>query len=318
MTPRQGRAAAARIGYRLDPDNAVRRSRKAYGDRHVSLRPAPDTMTYLTALLPVVDGVAAYAALLRHAATATALGDTRGKGALMVDALVTRLLAPAIREALGEGRSGDADDLNPRHDHTDDLEVEVGATDEIVEPARYLADGLPGVPAGVGIEIQLVMTDRTLFDGDSEPATLTGYGPIPAPLARHLIRSADPHTATWVRRLYTDPETSILTRGEHRRRLFTHTDRQFLIARDQVCRTPWCGAPIRHADHITPHAAGGPTTLTNGAGLCAACNHTEEQPGWTSHTTLDGTILTTTPTGHRYSSTPPLPPRSQPWDSRVA
>ena len=36
-------------------------------ERRVTLRPAPDTMTYLTALLPVKDGVAGFAALTRAA-----------------------------------------------------------------------------------------------------------------------------------------------------------------------------------------------------------------------------------------------------------
>jgi hypothetical protein len=58
-----------------------------------------------------------------------------------------------------------------------------------------------------GLDIQLVMTDRTLFDGDNEPAHLTGYGPIPAALARKLIRGASPQTTAWIRRLSTDPDT---------------------------------------------------------------------------------------------------------------
>ncbi|MET1154677.1 DUF222 domain-containing protein [Arthrobacter sp.] len=37
-------------------------------------------------------------------------------------------------------------------------------------------------------EIQLVMTDRALLQGDSEPAWLTGYGIVPAQYARDLIR----------------------------------------------------------------------------------------------------------------------------------
>src|SRR3954452_20367970 len=39
------------------------------------------------------------------------------------------------------------------------------------------------------IEIQLVMTDRSLFQGDSEPALLSGYGFVPAQWARDLVRS---------------------------------------------------------------------------------------------------------------------------------
>jgi hypothetical protein len=43
------------------------RAAKAATDRMVSIRPAPDTMTYLTALLPVAQGVPVYAALQRAA-----------------------------------------------------------------------------------------------------------------------------------------------------------------------------------------------------------------------------------------------------------
>ena len=56
-------AAARAAAYRLDPRSVVNRARNAVADRHVSLRPAPDTMTYLTALLPVTAGVAVHAAL---------------------------------------------------------------------------------------------------------------------------------------------------------------------------------------------------------------------------------------------------------------
>jgi hypothetical protein len=66
-------------------------------------------------------------------------------------------------------------------------------------------------------------------------------------------------------------------------------------------------------DHIVPWAEGGPTTAANGAGLCEACNHTKETPGWTSRPRPGPrhTIALTTPTGHTYHSTaPPLPGRT--------
>jgi len=47
-------------------------------------------MTWLTALLPVTAGVAAYAALTRAADSARASGDQRSKGQVMADALVAR------------------------------------------------------------------------------------------------------------------------------------------------------------------------------------------------------------------------------------
>ncbi len=84
-------AKAKRLAYELDPKSVVRRSSNAENDRNVTCRPAPDTMTYLTALLPVSLGVAAHAALLRDAAALQAQGDPRSKGQLMADLLVARL-----------------------------------------------------------------------------------------------------------------------------------------------------------------------------------------------------------------------------------
>lgn len=92
QTQRQVRAWACR----LDPHGAAARTANAAKDRRVSIRPAPDSMTYLTALMPVKDGVACYAALHRHANLANANGDDhRSRGQVMADGLVHRLLHPA-------------------------------------------------------------------------------------------------------------------------------------------------------------------------------------------------------------------------------
>ncbi len=81
-------AAAKAIAYRLDPRAVVDRAAKAADDRTVTIRPAPDTMTYLTALLPVAQGVGVYAALKRAADTTF---DGRSRGQVMADTLVERV-----------------------------------------------------------------------------------------------------------------------------------------------------------------------------------------------------------------------------------
>ena len=67
QTPRRVEGAARALAAELDPQAAVRRAAKAAGDRRVTIRPAPDTMTYLTTLLPVAQGVAAWASLSKAA-----------------------------------------------------------------------------------------------------------------------------------------------------------------------------------------------------------------------------------------------------------
>nr|WP_237393973.1 HNH endonuclease [Pseudarthrobacter sp. ATCC 49987] len=258
-------AAARTAAYRRDTRSVTQRASHAATERHVSLRPAPDTMCYLTALLPVAAGVAVHAALTRHADTLRNSGDPRTRGQLMADTLVERTT---------------------------------------------------GTPGGIsGIEIQLVMTDRTLFQGDSEPARLPGYGIVPAGWARGMLTDTggsgeERAFTTWLRRLYTAPGTGELTALDSRARLFPPGLRRFLTLRDDTCRTPYCDAPIRHFDHIIPWHNGGTTSHCNGAGLCEACNHTKEIPGWSSRPRPGPrhTFDITTPTGHTYQSTaPPLP-----------
>src|SRR6201999_819540 len=85
-------AAAKAIAYRLDPHAVVDRAAKAENERTVTIRPAPDTMTYLTALLPVAQGVSVYAALRREA---DIRGDGRSRGQVMADTLVERVTGRA-------------------------------------------------------------------------------------------------------------------------------------------------------------------------------------------------------------------------------
>ncbi len=254
---------ARKIGYRLDPAAALRRIRGAHGDRRVSLRPAPDTMSYLTGFLPAAQGVAVQAALSRHADAMRATGDGRSRGQIMADTLVERVT--------GQAAAG-------------------------------------SVPVGV----QLVMSERSLLGADDAPARLAGYGPVPASLARSLIRADEASTRAeaWVRRLYTSPATGELVAMDSRRRAFPEGIRRYVVARDEVCRTPWCDAPIRHIDHVEGAADGGPTSEANAQGLCEACNYTKETPGWSSSVSRAGPSAVTvrTPTGHRYTSRAPDPP----------
>jgi hypothetical protein len=81
-------AAARAIAYRLNAQAVVDRAAKAESERAVTIRPAPDTMTYVTALLPVAQGVSVYAALKRAADTTF---DDRTRGQVMADTLVERV-----------------------------------------------------------------------------------------------------------------------------------------------------------------------------------------------------------------------------------
>ncbi|MGN7250189.1 HNH endonuclease [Arthrobacter sp. SAFR-014] len=257
-------AAVRAAATRRDPRSVAQRASHAASERRVSLRPATDCMTYFTALLPVQQGVAVYAALTRNADSLHAAGDPRSRDQIKADTLV---------------------------------------------------EWTTGAPGGItGIELNLVITDRTLLQGDSEPARIPGYGIVPGDWARNLVSPQQAkgveELKIWVRRLYTVPGTGDLVAMDSRRRLFPAPLRRFIQIRDDTCRTPYCDAPIHHHDHIIPWHNDGPTFLANGAGLCEACNHTKELPGWKAQPRPGPrhTVELTTPTGHTYSSmAPPLP-----------
>lgn len=265
MSGRLGRAGTKRLAaeakahaQRLDQEGAVRHLERSVRERRVSVRPAPGGMSYLTALVPMPQAVAAYAALQRDAATWVGTGDEQGRtrDQIAADLLVERLTGQ-------------------------------------------------GVASAVPMEVHLLMTDAALMGSDPGPAWLPGHGPLPAGTARRLL--ADPDAQVFLRRLYTRPEDGHLVAMDSRARIFPPLLRRMILLRDDVCRTPWCDAPIRHADHIVAHRENGQTTFDNGSGLCAQCNHTKEHPGW-RHSTGPDRLDVTTPTGHRYArADTPLP-----------
>ena len=91
---------------------------------------------------------------------------------------LTALLPVAAGVAVYKALSGHADTLRAAGDPRGRGQLMADA----------LVERTTGTPGGIsGVEIQLVITDRTLFQADSEPARLPGYGTVPAGWARTLI-----------------------------------------------------------------------------------------------------------------------------------
>jgi hypothetical protein len=188
---------------------------------------------------------------------------------------------------------------------------------------QVLADELtnrlcrPALAGARGAEVQLVMNaDMLVRDDGTTPAHLVGYGPVPQGVAKRLLRDADGQVL--IRRLYANPDDNSLVAMDSKGIVFPAALRRLLFARDgETCRTPWCDAPVRQGDHVTPRARGGRTTLDGGQGLCEACNYAKEAPGWRHQTVSQWprrhTVAIATPTGHTHQSqAPPLPVRPSP------
>lgn len=162
-----------------------------------------------------------------------------------------------------------------------------------------------------GIELRLVMSLDTFFNNDGGRGTALLNGePLPGYLARAML-TADPDTTISLRRLFSHPKTGQLIAAESTSRTFTGGLRDLVATRDHHCRNPFCGAPIRHIDHVRADYLGGATSAINGQGLCEACNYLKESPGWrcetvdSPHPGAPSDVLLITPTGHTYTSSPP-------------
>ncbi len=284
MAPKEAAATARRLAYAADPTGSLRRARTARADRRVSLRPLPETMAGLHAFLPVEQGVACYAALVRHADQLRAAGDPRTRGQIMADTVTERLTGQRAAE---------------------DVPVQVHITipvDRLIDPddpAPADVAGFGPIPAGLADEI---------------------IGRAGAQRWWRRLFTAPTHGTFGLQGASgaaTDPPKeagSVLIGGDAAARRFPGWLATLIRLRDRWCREPFCAAPIRHIDHIVQMREGGPTTYDNGRGVCERHNYVREMPGWRV-TQVDAddvaapsarhTTVTTTPTGHHYLSRAP-------------
>lgn len=279
-------AAARRAAVDLDQEALVRRRRQAAASRRVAVRPAPDGMAYLSILGSLVDVVGAHAALTAaEKARFIATGDPE---------------ADALRAADDRGRGA-------------------WTADTALERLSGRSEG-----QSQSVEVSLVMSEGAVVatEDDCDEAEVPGWGPVPGEMAREqLLRLVDEGSQIWLRRLWTAPGGRDLVAMDSKRRLFGGGLRRLLELRDQVCRVPWCDAPVRQIDHVAPVAAGGPTSAANGMGECQRHNLVKEAPGWIVEVTSTGLdpgggaheVHLTTPAGMTYETTaPPVLGRGRP------
>ncbi|MGP5165230.1 DUF222 domain-containing protein [Arthrobacter rhombi] len=276
-------ARARKLAYAVSPSAVVDRARRAVKDRRVSLRPAPDTMSILSGLLPVAQGVSVLKALTGEADRLVGIGDGRTRGQIMADTLVERLTGQATAAAVP-------------------VAIQLVMTDR----ALFHGEGEPAFLPGYGVIPAQIARDLIRRAGGLRTAGTEATGTD----GTETVDLPAPEQLAWIRRLYTAPETGDLVAMDSRARIFPAGLARFIETRDQCCRSPWCDAPVRHHDHVLGWAAGGKTTANNSAGLCADCNYSKEASGWTTETVPGDrhTTVITTPTGHHYrSQAPPLP-----------
>ncbi|MDP5226557.1 MULTISPECIES: HNH endonuclease signature motif containing protein [Arthrobacter] len=300
--------ARAREAEKAEPEPLAVRHDRACQERRVWLNPLPDGMAELGAVLPATLAHGVFGRLTSLAKGCEQSPDTRSASA-------TGASEPSI--ASGDG---------PQETRTrDQLRADLLA-DLLLHGAPSGHDASDGLLAGISARVEVTVPVLTLIGDET-------HEPVAAELnGRHPI---DPHTArllaggvsAW-NRVLTDPITGVVLAvdryrpGEDLKRL--------LHARDSRCRFPGCNLPAAELDldHTRDAAHGGPTTLSNLAGLCRRHHVLKHHTRWTvkqagpppgpnsgarMRTSRTGTGAATgvlewsSPTGRTHLDHPPIP-----------
>jgi hypothetical protein len=269
----------------IDPSAAETRHRAARRSRCVRMRPAPDAMAWIEALLPAPDATAVMEALDAVAAAASP-EDVRSVDERRADAL-----SDLARGLLDRGSAVDGTPLPSRRHRHPHLSVTIAAT--------------------------------TLAGQDDLPAILGGYGLVPAAVARDLLSDAprrvvltDPVTGEMRAR-------SARTYRPPRHLAGTIAERD-VTCTFPGCRVPAERCDQDHIEPFDGNVpADRQTTTSNLHTLCRHHHRMKTLGRWAptrDHTT--GVTHWVSPTGHRYTRDPvpagpvELPPRSGPgWGS---
>lgn len=254
---------ARSLAYALDPAAFVKLHHRAVNERRVTIRAASDAMVHVSAMLPLVQGIAVVKALQDRADRVLAGGANpttwpRGEdGAQPVESQTVRTRDQIMADELVELVTGRA--------VADPADIEVSL---VMTSSGLLGDGTTAVDpaallAGPEVVAELV-ADRTAT------VVVEGLDPMVIPVGVAKDALLVEQATVFLRRLFGAPGR--LVTMESGRRHFTGLLRKFIVLRDQYCQTPWCAAPIRHIDHVEPVARHGPTDALNAQGSCAHCN----------------------------------------------
>ncbi|APX00724.1 HNH endonuclease signature motif containing protein [Arthrobacter sp. QXT-31] len=258
LAPGRFRAKARSWRERHHQDSIEKRHFKSVKDRRLEYTPDRDGMAWISAFLP-----ADQAAGIWNRTTAIARGlqgptETRTLSQLRADVFSTSLLRPAPGITGGAAGSGQGGSLR-------------GGS---VPAGEMTAGDVPSPQAQVLVTVPVF----SLLGQTEEPATLDGYGPIPASMARRLVANG----ATSFFRVLTDPRDGApLEIGRTSYRL-TKPMRQWLRLRDAKCTFPNCTnhSLDNDADHILAWADGGGTGVANLGQPCPKHHRLKHATAW--------------------------------------
>ncbi|QDG62854.1 HNH endonuclease signature motif containing protein [Pseudarthrobacter sp. NIBRBAC000502771] len=272
LVPSRFRAKVRGWRERHHPESIQKRHVKGVADRRMEYTPDRDGMAWVSLYLP---GDTACAIWNRTTATARGLqgpNEPRTLTQLRPDIAASLLLGAG--QMAGEGSTGTA-------------------------PGTQGVTGIAKVPAPRA-DVLVTVPVFALLGATDEPATLDGFGPIPASMARKLVAGG----AESFYRVLVDPRDGApLEIGRKNYRL-TGAIKRWIRLRDAQCTFPGCTnkTPDNETDHLQAWEHGGTTGTSNLAQLCRKHHRLKHHSQWTpGPATSKDPPGWTSPTGRFYN-----------------
>jgi hypothetical protein len=274
-TPRQLERYLQQLLAQLDPALVKRRRAEGQSDRWVWLSHRDDGTSDLAARLRTEEAEGIHAALR----------------------------AVALRGRMPCSPNGDESSTNspqtgaPEDPRTFDQRM-ADALVDLILPVPSSDLGSPDAPgsrvqARVRTQLNVTIPVDSLAGLSDSPGTVSGYGVIPADLARRLAGGDSRWRAVLVQR----DTGAVLDVSPWAHRPRAALDRHVRL-RDAACRFPGCSVPAAECDldHLVPFPLG-PTTAQNLHALCRHHHRMKHESGWTVQALAHNGLRWTSPSG---------------------
>lgn len=264
---------------RIAPDTFEETVSRARDTRRVSCYNDSDGMSTVVAILPAADAQIVMNAIESFIRLAGA-ENSDANGKVNTDAFFSNKSATA-------GGSNGAKDTRG---------ADMKRADALTAIAAASLTASPVTPHRRPISINVTIDLPTLLGLAENPGQLSGYGAIPASVARELASDGK-----W-KRFITDPQTGNLL--DYGRESYEPPQalKDFLIARDRTCRFPGCrrSAALSDLDHAKSWDEGGSTSPANLGALCRRHHRLKTHDGWTVSSHEDGSCTWISPLGKKF------------------
>jgi len=264
--------------------------------RKVSYYPTANGMATIVAFLPAPDAQTIMLAIDRLANKTNGVAKERLRAYQAQAGHRMRANASAEPESGLNNGAGNrfnltdfsADLMDPMDAHRADAITAIAAMFLETSEDLVMSHGRP-------VTVNLTIDLPTLLGLAENPGQLSGYGAIPASVAREL--AAD---GKW-RKFITDPTTGNLLDFGRDSYIPPQALRDFLLARDKTCRFPGCRrSGIKgEIDNAIPWEEGGETSPKNLGLLCKRHHQLKTHGGWKLESFEDGSCEWTSPLGKK-------------------